>query len=286
MTVADYSSGPISASALRAAGITGVVRYATLGGSSKRITKSEFASLHTGGIDIGVVAEQAARTLASASWDAAAAARAMRADCASLGHSGAVYQPVDWDIQSSEWPRVRDKLHQIIGVLGLARTGLYGPYDALTWAARDLGITLLWQSMSTGHSGGRNKARHPKAVLWQRKRSTVGGHTVDLNDVLSPKWGQTPAAVIAPAQNIEEDDVLALLQVKGTGPIYATNGITRRWVRTSGQLATLQWEITQRWHNGTGKIISCATAEDLEAIGGVLVGPDPQAQTADGTTAG
>ncbi len=190
MSVADYSDGPIAASALLSAGVTGVVRYVTLGSSGKHITKSELTSLRAGGIEVALVAEQAARTLASSSWDGADKARSIAADCANLGYTGVVYQTVDWDIDDSEWPTVRANLREVIGVLGLSRTGLYGPYDALTWAGRDLGITLLWQTMSAAHSGRRNAKQHPKAVLWQRRKATVGRHTVDINDVLNPVWGQ------------------------------------------------------------------------------------------------
>jgi hypothetical protein len=192
MSVADYSAGPISPAKLRAAGITGVVRYVTGGSSGKHITRTEYQDLRAAGLDVALVYEADERILAYPNWDAATAAHAVAADTRSLGFAGVVYWAVDYDILARDWPTVAGHLRTIDGIMTLARTGLYGSTDAIDWAYRDRVAARFWQCMSTGFSGGRNARRNSHTHLWQRRRSTVDGNAVDLNDVLSPQWA-TPA---------------------------------------------------------------------------------------------
>jgi hypothetical protein len=52
---ADFSSGRPGSAALKAAGISGVIRYVGIGSASKRITAAEYADYSANGIQVLLV---------------------------------------------------------------------------------------------------------------------------------------------------------------------------------------------------------------------------------------
>lgn len=209
-TVIDYAGGVPAASAVKAAGHVGAVRYLSpprpgSGLAGKPISRQEVEDYDAHGLDLAFVWQygkedpDVMRGARGGELDAKAADEALR----SLGRPGApVFFAVDFDISLVEWNSTAvDYFRAAVRVLGRDRVGIYGHSRVVHWAMEDGvvadlggGRVLGWVTRSWG-----SRDFHDYAVLYQRivdTRSTpgpkVGGVVVDVNDVLHDYWGQSP----------------------------------------------------------------------------------------------
>jgi glycoside hydrolase-like protein len=221
VTVIDYAFPPHpTVTGLRAAGATGVCRYLCwqlLTTTPKILTPQEYAALRAAGLDVVLNWEYDAEDLVNPGFDPVAAAREAVRQANALPYPDfrVIYWSADFNVTATQWPTIRDRLRQINTVIGVARTGLYGPYDALEWARRDGVASWFWQAgMSTSWSSGRNAALWPGAHLRQRRQVTIDGADCDINDIIQPDYGQQGRNMPTdPMQinNIEEYAYAALL---------------------------------------------------------------------------
>jgi hypothetical protein len=159
----------------------------------KIITASEFAALRAAGLSITLNWEYDARDLVNSGFNATDAAHEALRQANALPYPDfrVIYWSADFDVQASDWALMASRLRAIAAVIGLNRVGLYAPYDALSWAARDGVATWFWQAgMSTDWSGGRNAQLWPGAHLRQRLQVTIDGADCDANDIIRSDYGQ------------------------------------------------------------------------------------------------
>lgn len=198
MTVIDCVKSP-PVDAMRAAGVTGLLRYLSWTGSrdtlGKVIHQPEYDQLRAAGFDLVLNWEfSASDWLGGASAGQAHAAEAVR-QASALGYAAGCAIPgsADFNMTLSQWntscASYARAYSQGIRAGGYV-AGVYGPWDVLTWCQQLGGFGMFWQSMSTAWSGGRNAHQWPGAHLWQRRSGFVGGFGVDFNDVLQADWGQ------------------------------------------------------------------------------------------------
>ncbi|MCV7028325.1 DUF1906 domain-containing protein [Mycobacterium sherrisii] len=181
---AHFEAKPITreyADALRAAGLQ-IVSNFQYGKPGWPATPSDLTRGHDGGV--------------------ADAQTALQLHNAAGGPSSApIFFSVDDDIDLDTWNSLAvEWFRGINSVLGIARTGIYGHYNACGWAIRD---GVIGNSTSAGHrwawqtrswSQGRRESR---AVLYQEIVNSpsnpgplLGGINVDVDEVLADDYGQ------------------------------------------------------------------------------------------------
>jgi Rv2525c-like, glycoside hydrolase-like domain len=210
----DFAMSQIPAEHIRAAGYSGVINYVSLSrpGASfgaKPITRPYADQLKAAGLMI-VSNYQYGKPGGTASSDFKRGFDGGVADArtawklhteAGGGQSAPIFFTIDEDINHDTWNTLALKwFHGINSVLGVQRTGVYGGLDVCKWAAADgvigssrtPGHRWAWQTKAWSHG-----QIDPTAVLYQRVVSTasnpgpvVGGHEVDVNDVLAQDFGQ------------------------------------------------------------------------------------------------
>src|SRR5262249_15511151 len=94
----------------------------------------------------------------------------------------------DRDIGAAPWSAAADYLRGAADVVGLARVGVYGEYDAMAWAARDRVASYFFQTYAW--SGGRGYVGNH--VEQYRHGVRLAGGVVDLCRSKQPKFGQWP----------------------------------------------------------------------------------------------
>jgi hypothetical protein len=222
--VLDYSAGFPAASAIRAGGYVGVVRYAGTPGRSKNLTPGESSVLLAAGVPIGLVYEAGASWALGGDAVGASAARAVLADAATCAVvARCVYFAVDFDVtDSAQMAAVERTLDGAAKVLGRGRVGVYGEADVID-ACVPAHAAYGWQTRAW--SGGRISSR--AALLQQIGYVYPGGVQCDRSTVLQPDWGQWPyqgGLTMADAASIEAklDDMYRLI-VFGDAPDNQTN---------------------------------------------------------------
>ena len=180
----DYSSARPSTAALKAAGVTFVVRYLS-GGSSKDITAAEARALTDAAIDIVLVWETTANR-AEAGFDAGVAdARAAQHEAITVGMPvrRPIYFAVDED--TTVGPHITAYFKGIASVLDVARIGVYGGF-AVVKGCLDAGlVTFAWQTSSWSH--GQREAR---AHLFQDNNAHAPIPDTDVDHALKDDFGQ------------------------------------------------------------------------------------------------
>lgn len=193
----DYTAR-IDPAALKAAGVTDVLRYISLPLAStawKRIGLAEYRELLAAGIRVTLNWEYDAQDwLGGASAGATHAAAAVAAARA-LGYPAGrvIVGSADFNMTRAQWDSSGHAYGHAFATAvraGGYRPGVYGPWDVLTWV-RDAGLMdAFWQAgMSTSWSAGRNANAWPGAHLRQRGHKTVAGQDCDWNEILIPDWG-------------------------------------------------------------------------------------------------
>jgi len=210
----DYAFPPRpNIAQLAAAGKHFACRYGGPGSSDKWLDPAEAAALSAAGIALVANAEGSAAGLAGgfavgASW--ARTADAWFRKCG-MPADRPIYLSVDFDVQSGQWPAVRDALAGAASEIGLARVGVYGGRKAIAWARRDEVATWFWQTYAW--SGG---VWEPGVHIQQyRNGITVAGADCDLNRAMQSDYGQwttgSEANDMTPEQAAQLDALFKLL---------------------------------------------------------------------------
>ena len=252
----DYSYGRPAPAALKAAGIDFVGRYLWYPGcDSKAIDTGELAGLRAVGLPVVFGFEKTA-TRALGGYPAGVEdGQQSQSSLDTLHASDApVYFAVDFDPDrrpvggTDETPAVIDYFHGIGATIPWGRCGVYA--GDRVW--QRVSGKWLWQAQATSWS---TLYPSPAAHIVQGVGSVVAGSSVDLDTASVSDYGQwppppphptpppphpTPPPTPVPPQPPTEDDVSALVQVPGLPPIYATDGLAVRWIRTGAELAHLR----------------------------------------------
>lgn len=201
--VADYTTR-IPATALKAAGVTGVVRYVSRY-PWKVLTAAEYGELKRGGLVVMLNFEDDAHDWLSGGMGGAADGTFAASAARTLGYpvGSVIAGSADFDMSAAQWSTSGQAYATAFShalAKGGYRAGVYGPYDVLGWCEKLGGFDVFWQSMSTAFSQGRNARPWPGGHLWQRRQITMGGVQVDVNDIRQPDWsGAMALEEIVPA---------------------------------------------------------------------------------------
>lgn len=183
MTWLDYSAGRPTGAALKAAGVTGVLRYLWAGSSSKVITAAEYQDLVANGIRVALVVEQSTDDAWKAVDDYAQGqswATSARSAARSLGIPDTVPIAAAADAHATG-SQITDAVAYTKGfrdVLGLQRTGIYGFREVVT-AVRSAGAAGWFWLCGSAPSTSDQSWLH----FWQRNDGTtaVSGVIADIN---------------------------------------------------------------------------------------------------------
>jgi Domain of unknown function (DUF1906) len=196
----DYAAGVISASAIKAAGAAGAIRYVSdrrPGGEwmkGKPIQMPEARELYQNGLKIVSCYQYGKQD--TADWlggqpaGVKHAQRGWQLHLAAGGSYGApIYASIDDDPTFDQYKQqVAPYLRGWESVLGHQRVGVYANSKTIDWALQDGLGSYFWQ-----HNWGSPQGyTHPAAHLHQIEidKRTVGGVGVDVNNILKPRFGQ------------------------------------------------------------------------------------------------
>lgn len=212
-TILDYSGGVPSAQSVKDAGHVGAIRYVSearpgaewMIGKPVSITETtDFANhgLYTASVYQFGKGE-------TSDWKRGAAGAAVHSPQAIALHKAAggptgvpIYVAIDDNPTREQYTnQIRPYLEAFERDLNAAgyQMGIYGNYATLDWAvADDLG-EYFWQ-----HEWGSNGRVHPQADLHQVRidKDSVGGVTVDINNIYSSDWGQWTPGVAGGGSDI------------------------------------------------------------------------------------
>ena len=182
----DCASHSPSPATLKAHNLTFIARYLSGVGNAKNLTREEALAAHAGHIDIVTVwetwANRALDGYAAGVADARAAVAYLKALGAPVGVP--VFFAVDYDTAGNA--HLTDAYFDgVFSVLGKSRTGVYGGYEVV---ARQMqrGAHFGWQTYAWS-----SRRWYLKAQLRQYSNGHyVGGVQVDLNQAVSPNFGQ------------------------------------------------------------------------------------------------
>ena len=201
-TVIDYSAGVPSASAIKAAGHLGAVRYV----SEKRPNAQWMAGKPVTLKETQVMSGQGLATASvyqygraeTADWKKGAAGAAVHAPKAISIHRAAggptgrpIYIAIDDNPTRSQYDSlIKPYLVTFSATLRAAgySTGIYGNYNVIDWAIKDGIGSYFW--MHDWGSGGKIHPRTTIHQLPQNKQRTIDGVVVDINNVYAQDWGQ------------------------------------------------------------------------------------------------
>lgn len=200
--VFDESFARDSIPALKAAGWTDAIRYAT--GAGKAITSAEAQAFIAAGMTVTLVQERgdqpALGGYAAGATDAKAANAAADAVGMPRGAQGAIYYVGDdpAPLPAARWPAVVSYFTAVRDVHAASgrRIGCYGSGPQINNTRRYIPqVTLEWCVRTWGLSAHPNLIQEPNTTL-----NTLG-HTIDANTAVGADWGQWPfaAAPSAPA---------------------------------------------------------------------------------------
>jgi hypothetical protein len=210
----DFAERRIAPDEIKSAGYAGVVNYVSesrpgANFEAKPITRDYADALRAAGLHI-VSNFQYGKPAGTAPSDftrgfdggVADAHTALRLHSAAGGSDSApIFFSVDDDINVDTWNGLAvNWFRGINSVLGTARTGIYGHFQACQWATNDgvigrsttAGHKWAWQTKSWSHG-----QRESTAVLYQEVVNTpsnpgplLGGINIDVDEVLAPDFGQ------------------------------------------------------------------------------------------------
>lgn len=185
----DYSAGFPGAENIKRAGYVGAVRYIGFPDRRKCTTREEFADFDNHQVAMALVFENNATDWRGGEEQGIRSGRRARDHANAIGFSAdrPIYMAVDQDVvTAAEYNLMVNYLRgagQSLG--GSALTGVYGEVSVVE-RARDAGVaSWFWQTAAW--SGGKRTTAH----LFQHVGTVnVGGIACDINDVLTPDWGQ------------------------------------------------------------------------------------------------
>ncbi|WP_412475374.1 glycoside hydrolase domain-containing protein [Gordonia sp. LUNF6] len=222
VTVIDTAAGFPSATAIKNAGHTGIIAYVSpsrpgTNFAGKPITRAVADSYRAGGVDIAVVWQlgKPGDPQTPSDWTTGYAggrrmAKQALANARAAGMPGwcPIYFAVDEDITLDQWNATASQYFKgCCDEIGQAWVGIYGHSRVVEWAVED-GVVdprRLWVTRAWSDDDGRGYAALYQRVIDTPSNPgpTVGGITVDVNDVYRPDWGQwsidrTPGAAPTP----------------------------------------------------------------------------------------
>lgn len=263
----DYSGGRPGGAALKAAGITGAIRYVSAGSAGKLVTAAEYADLVAHGVQVLLVYELGVHDAEGGYTQGAAHAQAALSTARAYGipDSVGIAAAADEHLTAGQVPAAVDYVRGFRDVLGKNRTGAYG-FAEFVDAVHTAGYAgWYWKcgsAPSAAESGWVN--------FWQRNTGqttqVINGIICDLNEERIPVTG-----VDMPLTN---DDIAAIwaFQFGGSDPL--NNQAPMDPIAARDWLAT-----TNRWANAAytaavadGAAITTEQAALLTAVHGVVAG--------------
>lgn len=186
----DYAGARPPALCLKAAGKHFAGRYFGPGGKWKHATCTEVSALRVAGVAVVALAE--GDKYDPRDGEPRGRAHAIAADAAvraaGMGYDIPIYFAVDWDAQPSEFRVIAHYLYGVAATIGRERTGIYGGYDVIKWAADTRNAQWFFQTYAW--SGGKWFAGNH--IEQYRNRQTVCGGEVDLCRSRKVDFGQWP----------------------------------------------------------------------------------------------
>lgn len=179
---ADYSSGRPGGAALKAAGITGVIRYVGVGSAGKRINAAEYHDLVANGVQVLLVVELGINDVAGGYPAGVANATAALNDARGMGipDSVGIAAACDEHLASSQIPTALAYVQGFRDVLGSTRTGAYG-FAEFVDAVHAVGTAGWWWKCGTAPTLSESQW----VTFWQRNSGqtteTINKVVVDLN---------------------------------------------------------------------------------------------------------
>lgn len=202
MELADYSAAPIAASALKAAGFGGAVRYISPARANwmkgKPMSKAEVADFKRHGLEIVMVWQHLKEDWRRGRAGGVADAKAAVAKAAELGapHDSVIYMAIDSNPNLWEWNNIAvEYVRGAQSVLG-SRLGLYCNTKCKAWGVED-GISFWWWKHNWGSDGDVSGCHIHQ---YEIDRYKVAGVTVDRNRTMADSfgaWSQAPSVVKA-----------------------------------------------------------------------------------------
>lgn len=180
---ADFSSGRPGSAALRAAGITGVIRYVGVGSASKRITAAEYADYAANGIEVRLVVELGVHDAESGYTAGVTNANLALSDARSLGipDTVGIAAAADEHLAANKITTALAYVQGFRDVLGGARTGAYGFAEFID-AVHTADLAGWW--WKSGNAPTLSESSW--VTFWQRNNGTttetINKVVVDLND--------------------------------------------------------------------------------------------------------
>lgn len=206
----DYAAGRPGGAAIRASGYDFVVRYLSDGGPGlpgKQLLPDEADDLRANGIDIVSNWETTAERMLDGYDAGAADAEAAQAQVLLCGGrtDRPIYFSADFDAAPEQQAAIDAYLRGAGSVLLQANVGIYGGYWPVS-RALDNG-TANWAWQTDAWSGGN---LDPRIHLHQRIGfHNVGGVECDVNEALTPDFGQWAAPAIPPGGDMQLTDTWA-----------------------------------------------------------------------------
>lgn len=222
-TVVDYSAGVPSASAVKAAGHMGAVRYVSdrRPGAEwmrgKPVTIGETRDYKANGLAVASVYQfgraETADWKRGALGAAAHAPKAMALHTAAGGPTGRpIYVAID---DNPTLEQFNNQINPYLKAMGTAfnaagyQLGVYGNYYTIAWCLEDGIGSYFWQ-----HDWGSRGKVHPRANIHQvaGQQGYIEGIQVDINNVYASDWGQWTPGQASTLTNMTPADWSTLLQ--------------------------------------------------------------------------
>lgn len=224
----DHSTAHVAIGAdLKRAGFVGVFRYAATDRDDVNISRGEADDLKAHGIEIAIVNEHSAAYLLGGYNTGHQTALGARNVCREAGlEDGVIYMGGDSEsLQTSQGnlAAVAAAMRGCGDAIGRENAGYYGSYYVIDYLVNhEPWIQWYWQTVAW--SGGHF---HPKRNAYQHaSTATVGGVELDLDDLVTPNWGQRGGA---PAPPQEEGTDLPTMKT-----LYNHDGRLEEWVINAG----------------------------------------------------
>lgn len=277
----DYAWSRPDISQLAGAGKRFACRYGGPGSAGKQLDPAEAAALSAAGVAIVANAEGAADGLLRG-WPTGAEWAQLADDhfrACGMPPGRPIYLSVDFDVQSGQWPAVRDALRGAAAAIGAGRVGVYGGRRAVEWARRDGVANWFWQTYAWS-SGvwvpGNNIEQYQNGVV-------LAGATLDLDRAHSSDFGQwTTGDDMTPTESAQVANANALAWASVTGAdalVYPNNNLGATPVNVGNPLWALLRAIAAKVDLDPGELEQVKAAAEAGARAGGGLTPE-QAQAA------
>ncbi len=195
MTVVDFAFGRPTPASLKAAGVTGVLRY-TSSDPAKAITLDEYRGYVDAGIAVGLVYEDGAMD-----WTSVAAGQAKARIAIPIltqikwPLTRPVYAAVDENLPAAMYSATYSSIAAFAVAIGHP-TAVYGPRPFLLYCDQTHNVEWLWEVASADWNTGAEPKNKRLQQLVGGGPSPIGGADVDYDTAIQKDWGQTPAPLI------------------------------------------------------------------------------------------